>query len=340
MVRKGMESRKVQKTGVSTITVSLPKEWVSANKLKAGDQVNVEVQTDGSLVIDPKERKKGGPVRSVVLVERDEPTEHLTRKLIGAYLAGFNIIEVRSKDRMDLDTKHAVKDFARLVIGPEVIEETSNSVVMHDLSDPVELPQKKCVRRMHLIVESMHRDAITAFDTEDVGLANDVIDRDQDVDRLYWMTVKQFNLIQKDRSLADKIGVDIYDSMSLMLVARMMERIGDHAEKIAKHAADGLQKAPEKDIVQIKKLSEEALDILAKSVEAFFLHDIHASNKAIDRAAKLAREAEAMMPSMQSSANKGAVAKTSILDSIIRTTMYSADIAELAINDGMRLEKT
>ncbi len=336
-----MESRKVQKTGVSTITVSLPKEWVSANKLKAGDQVNVEVQTDGSLVIDPKERKKGEPVRSVVQVERDEPTEHLTRKLIGAYLAGFNIIEVRSKERMGLDTKHAVKDFARLVIGPEVIEETSNSVVMHDLSDPVELPQKKCVRRMHLIVESMHRDAVTAFDNGDEGLAKDVIDRDQDVDRLYWMTVKQFNLIQKDRSLADKIGVDIYDSMSLMLVARMMERIGDHAEKIAKLAVGTLeQRASEKDMARVKKLSEEALDVLARSVEAFFLHDINASNNTIDRALKLAQDAGALMPALQVSANKGAAIKASFLDSIIRTIMYSADIAELAINDGMRLEKT
>ncbi len=126
-----METRKVQKTGLSTITVSLPKEWVSSNNLKAGDQVNLEVMSDGSLTIDPKERKKREPIRKIVTVDRGEPTEHLTRKLIGAYLAGYNIIEVRSKERMDLDTKHAVKDFARLVIGPEVIEETANTLVMH-----------------------------------------------------------------------------------------------------------------------------------------------------------------------------------------------------------------
>lgn len=339
MVKKFMESRKVQKTGLSTITVSLPKEWVSSNNLRAGDQVNLEVMADGSLTIDPKERKKGEPLRKTVNVDREEPTEHLTRKLIGAYLAGYNIIEVRSKERMDLDTKHAVKDFARLVIGPEVIEETANTLVMHDLSDPVELPQKKCVRRMHLIVDSMHRDAMLAINDGDLDLAKDVIDRDQDVDRLYWMTVKQYNLIQKDRSLADRIGVDIYESMSLMLVARMMERIGDHAEKIAKHAMGQVEKRPsERDLGAIKKLSDEALEVLTKAVESFFLKDIAASNATIDRAEELAHQAELLMPDLQSAPNKGVVTKTSVLDSIIRTIMYATDIAELAINDGMRLE--
>lgn len=337
MVSKAMETRKVQKTGLSTITVSLPKEWVSSNNLKAGDQVNLEVMSDGSLTIDPKERKKKESMRKKVTVDRGEPTEHLTRKLIGAYLAGYNIIEVSSKERMDLDMKHAVKDFARLVIGPEVIEETANTLVMHDLSDPVELPQKKCVRRMHLIVDSMHRDAMTAYDDGDEDLAKDVIDRDQDVDRLYWMTVKQYNLIQKDRSLAERIGVDIYESMSLMLMARMMERIGDHAEKIAKHAlGPGGRKPSERALGTIKKLSDEALDVLTKSVESFFLRDIAASNAAIDRAEGLAHRAEMLIPELQAQANKGAVTKTAVLDSVIRTIMYATDIAELAINDGMR----
>lgn len=338
MVSKSVETRKIQKTGLSTMTVSLPKSWVTSNNLKAGDQVSLEVLSDGSLSIDPQERKKSEPVRKVVMVEKDDTPEHLSRKLIGAYLAGFNIIEVRSKERMDLDTKHAVKDFARLVIGPEVIEETANTLVMHDLSDPVELPQKKCVRRMHLIVDSMHRDAITAFTEGDGSLARDVIDRDQDVDRLYWMTVKQFNLIQADRSLAGLIGVDIYESMSLLLVARMMERIGDHAEKIARHALEvGENGAAERDLRGIVELSGDALHVLQESVEAYFLRDIAASNAAIDRAEMLAHEAERLVPGLQGLPGKGAATKTSVLDSVIRTIMYSTDIAELAINEAMRI---
>jgi phosphate uptake regulator len=337
MVSKNVESRKVQKTGLSTITVSLPKDWVASNNLKAGDQVNLEILSDGSLSIDPKERKRHEPVRKVIMAEKGDTPDHLSRKLIGAYLAGYNIIEVRSKERMDLDTKHAVKEFARLVIGPEVIEETANTLVMHDLSDPVELPQKKCVRRMHLIVDSMHRDSITAFIEGDADLAQDVIDRDQDVDRLYWMTVKQFNLIQADRSLAERIGVDIYESMSLMLVARMMERIGDHAEKIARHALEMEgKKAAERDLGRIAPFSESALSALKDSVEGYFLRDVTVSNTTIDLAEELAHQAEQLIPELQGLSGKIAATKTSVLDSVIRTMMYSTDISELAINEAMR----
>ncbi len=335
-----MEVRKIQKTGVSTMIVSLPKEWIVSNDLKAGDQVSIESLSDGTLSIGLKTREKKEAQRRTISVAKDETADHLTRKLIGTYLAGFNVIEVRSSERMDLDIKHAIKDFARLVIGPEVIEETSNSIVLHDLSDPVELPQKKCVRRMHLIVDSMHRDAIAAVQARDAGLAKDVIDRDQDVDRLYWMAVKQYNLIQKDRSLAERIGVDIYESMSLMLVARLIERIGDHAERIAKNALLAIEERikPE-EVEEIRELSDTAIDALNETIDAFFSIDTERANAAIDQAEALAEDCEKLRKELQAFNGADAVIKTTILDSILRTAMYSTDVAEIAINEAMRLQK-
>lgn len=339
MVGKRMESRKVQKTGLSTLTVSLPKEWVSMINLKPGDQVDLEIMPDGSLNVGPKEHKKREPLRKLIQLESGDSTDHLVRKLIGVYLAGFTIMEVRSKERMDLEIKRAARDFARMVIGPEVIEETANSIVLHDLSDPVELPQKKCVRRMHLIVDTMHRDAMIAYSQGDRDLANDVIERDQDVDRLYWMTYKQYNLIQKDRSLAERVGVDIHESMSLMMLARLIERIGDHAEKIAKHALNLGKKGASTEMGAIEKISQEALVMLTKAMESYFLRDIGSANDIIDRGENLAHKAEDLMPELQSYNGKGAVSNSSVLDSVIRTIMYATDIAELAINESMRSEQ-
>jgi phosphate uptake regulator len=334
-----MEIRKVQKTGTSTITVSLPKDWVASNNLKAGDAVDIDMPPDGSLSVYVKGRKKRESTRIVVAAERGEPDEHLLRKLIGAYLAGYNSIEVRSKERMELATKHAIKDFTRMVIGPEIIEETGNSVIMQDLSDPVELPQKKCVRRMHLIVESMHRDAITAYVDDDAELARDVIDRDQDIDRLYWMTVKQFNLVQIDRSLADRIGVDVHGSMSLTTVARILERLGDHAERISRQAIE--QAEEPKDAVQgkaMRSISDRSMEILSRSISAFFLHDVTAANLVIDQARDLVKEGEDLLPKLMGGGGKGTMSRTAVMNSLERTIMYATDIAEIAINDAMRLE--
>jgi phosphate uptake regulator len=261
----------------------------------------------------------------------------LTRKLIGAYLAGYNVIEIRSKERLEYDLKHAIKELSRMVIGPEVIEETSNTVVLHDLSDPVELPQEKCVRRMHLIVNSMHKDAVLALNEADEALARDVIERDSDVDRLYWMAVKQYNLIMKDRKLSEKIGVDIYEGMTLLLVARGMERIGDHAEKIARNVINAIQaKAKFGDMAEISDLSSRSLSVLERSMESFFKMDIGSANLIIDEAEKLVQECQNLSSTIRLPSNVSAVTTTSVLDSIVRTTMYAMDIAEIAINAAMR----
>jgi phosphate uptake regulator len=331
-----VDIRKIQKTGASTMTVSLPKDWIDSQGLKAGDPVGMQIMPDGTVNVDPRSDRKKEPTRKTIRIEKEESEEHLTRKLIGAYLAGFNIIEVRSKDRMDHDIKHAIKDFARLVIGPEVIEETSNSVVLHDLSDPVELPQEKCVRRMHLIVSSMHKDAMEAFKDGDVDMAHDIIDRDGDVDRLYWMAVKQYNLIIKDRKLGERIGVDIYEGMNLMLVARGIERIGDHAEKIAKNVIIASESNVKMDALGlILELSARALDVLDRSIEAFFLKNIGSANAAIDAGNILVQNLEKLSTQIRMPTEKAAVVATNVVDSIVRTTMYSMDISEIAINGAM-----
>jgi len=335
-----LEIRKVQKTGASTMTVSLPKDWILSNSIKPGDPVIVRVLPDGIITIDPKMRTEREESRKVIMADDDEAREHLTRKLIGAYLAGYNIIEVRSKARLDLELKHAVKEMSRMVIGPEVIEETSNTITLHDLSDPVELPQEKCVRRMHLIVSSMHKDAILALKAGDEELAKDVIDRDQDVDRLYWMAVKQYNLILKDRKLSEKIGVDIFEGMSLMLVARGIERIGDHAEKIANNLIITIREGTKLgDLEDMGKLSETAMSILEKAMEAFYLKDIKAANRIIDAGDELVQKCQNLNQSSIVPNSMAAITRTSVLDSITRTTMYAMDIAEIAINGAMRLDK-
>jgi phosphate uptake regulator len=332
-----MNVRKIQKTGLSTLTISLPKDWANERGLKAGDSVLVKTLPDGTLSIDPTMEKKERQSRKTFIIDKSEPEGHLIRKLIGAYLAGHDIIEVKSTERIPLELKRTVKEFSRMVIGPEVIEETSDAIVLHDLSDPTELPQQKCVKRMHLIVDSMHSDAIIAFESKDASLARDVIDRDSEVDRLYWMVTKQYNMMIEDRNLAERIGVDAYEGISYVLLARVLERIGDHAERIAKNTLTAIsaKKLTGKN-EEIAGISSSSLEVLKESMDAFFVWDIEAANMAIDRGNVLVQECENLRPKIRASSGMEAVVKTTVLDSIMRTAMLAMDIAEIAINGAMR----
>src|SRR5947208_12200521 len=228
-----MEGRKLQLTGGSTYVGSLPKHWVVDAGLKAGDTVFIETEPEGSVSIRPRPAEKPQLRRRIFEEKGEERRDHLLRKLIGAYIGGFNYVEIRFRPEMGPFVRRVARDFSRMVIGPEVIEETRNSVVIQDLSDTAELSAEKCLRRMHLTVRAMHEDALQALRTQDDALARDVSQRDQDVDRLYWMVAKQYNLAHTPGAASRDAG-EKTELHNYRLIAKLFERIGDHAERIAR----------------------------------------------------------------------------------------------------------
>ncbi|UCF08093.1 MAG: AbrB/MazE/SpoVT family DNA-binding domain-containing protein [Thermoplasmata archaeon] len=327
-----MESRKVQVTGGSTFIVSLPKSWVNDKGINPGDPVWISPMEDGTLLLSPK-IKKDRVSRKKVLSLHDESAEHLTRKLIGMYIAGYNTIELKSKKNISPDIHRAIRNFTKMVVGPEIIVEDRRHVVLQDLINPSEFSQKKGIRRMYLLVRSMHTDAITAFTRQDRELARDVILRDGDVDRLDWMIAKQYNLILNNTEIASSVGVSSEKSLNLMLISRIIERIGDHAFKIA----EGVKLLDGKDINEnivneIAQSSDISLKILDKSMNAFFSEDLNEANDTIDMSTKLNKASDALMKKIRDQESDVVVSLASIIESVRRTGLYATDISEIAIN--------
>ena len=83
------------------------------------------------------------------------------------------------------------------------------------------------IPRMVEVAAGMLKDALDAFSRGDVELARDVIKRDDEEDRLKSQTFNELvTLMQRDASAIQR-GMDI------ILVARNLERIADHATNVA-----------------------------------------------------------------------------------------------------------
>jgi phosphate transport system protein len=80
--------------------------------------------------------------------------------------------------------------------------------------------------QMSTITRAMVHDAIQAFDLEDTAKAKSVLETDDAVDRLYSQTFR--DLLADTSNDADRLN----RSMNLILVARSLERIADHATNI------------------------------------------------------------------------------------------------------------
>ena len=326
-----VETRKVQLTGGSTYIISLPKAWASEKELKPGDTLTVTPRSDGTIVVSSeRDYEKKANTKELVLEGYDPKT--LIRSLIGTYMAGYSMVELTDKTGIKPDIRSAIMKFTRMVIGPEIIEESENRIILKDLIDPSEFSQRKGLKRMYLMVKKMHEDAIHSFETGDIALAKDVIERDSDVDRLYWMITKHYNMLLSNPRLIDNLEITRERSLGYMLVSRAMERIGDHAVRIARNAiilSDGFKEGLKQDI---KKESELAMDILTCAAESFFDEDLKKANDSIDMRERLEKINDKLMKTVKEERKVDVTPLSYTLESISRTGSYATDISEISIN--------
>jgi phosphate uptake regulator len=324
-----MEGRKLQLAGKSTFLVSLPKRWVTNAGLKAGDTLFVDTEQDGSVSI----RLQNGArpvVRRKSFVERGEETrEHLLRKLIGAYVSGFGLIEVRFPPGRGPFVRKVAQEFSRLAIGPEVIEETQGSLLIQDLSDPSELSSEKCLRRMHLTVRTMLEDSFTALRTANPALALDVTQRSHGVSRLSWMVDKQYHLAYAGPGQGT-VHPSVHEHR---LTAKLLERVGEHAQRIASAGASlaGERWLDAKLTDLLEAARSSSIAILDQSFTALVTRNIDAANAAIDARAEHQKVVEAFAHRLAARRGAYSMVLGSVVDSLSRVAVYAAEIAEEAI---------
>ena len=328
-----MEIRRVQMTGGSSYVITLPKEWVKSVNIKKNDQLGLTRQSDGTLLITPTLVEKQIKNEKIFTVSERTDQKYLLRQLIGAYISGYDSIKITSKERMPSKITASIRNFTQITIGQEVVEETDTSIVIKDLLNPTEMPFNSTIKRMHLVVKSMHEDANNALETGNKKIAEEIVPRDNDVDRLHWLVARQHNIILENLSLAKKMGITIEITSTYYLISRIIERIGDHVVRIAENIINLTDKNLDKQIIdQIKSASELALNIVNKSIGSFFRKDIRASNKNIEETKKIESFCEEINELALKQKGKTAISIGYIVESIRRIAEYAEDISETSIN--------
>jgi phosphate uptake regulator len=323
-----MYVRKIQQTGGASYIITLPKEWVLQRNLKVGDNLVLTPQEDGTIFLQSQVRKKERK-KFVVKVDKMQP-EHLLRKLISLYMMARGDIELKSEDRMRLVLRQTARDTLKRLIGYEIVEETSNSIIIQDILDPVDLSIPKSFKRMSLLASTMFNDSIAAIIDSNKMLAKDIIDRDDEVDRLQWLICKQFNLLLIEPSLAASMEIRPAEAVHYRAAGKNIERIADHSCRIAHYLQEtGRLSAPLSRSIQELSLIVEG--ILNDAVRAFTKKDFELANNVIEEMNLVAQTRTRIMKQIRRG-SKAIVNLAYIIDSVERVASYSTDIAEVAID--------
>ena len=337
----GFHGRRIQKTGGSTFIISLPKNWVTARGLHAGDLLAFTPRPDGSLTVSPESGGLGEVARRTVLVSNDLNEDYLVRRLIAEYIAGSSLLEVRTDGRMSARTRDVVRGFAQRVIGPEILEETAESVILQDVVGANPLPIPSVIRRMHQMVRSMHTDAMAAFQSQDPLIARDVVERDWEVDRLHWFMEKQVNSALRDARVLASLDLTLPECTTYLLTSRLLERVADHAVRIAETVTLlEKDKPPAPLVAEFESMAAAALQALADSLDSLEQRDIPRANEVIDTVHRLVEERAHVLNELATKKGRLAVGLAYVLESIERTALYATDLAEIAINHSVEAPPT
>jgi len=321
-----METRKVQVTGGSTYTVSLPKTWATEYGVSGGSVVEFYPEDDALLLTPQSDEEKAEGTMDISGMEGDQ----LMRAVVTMYVSGFDIITLET-NRMAAAQRRSIRKAAQGLVGLEVIGETSERVQLQDLLDSSELSLTNAITRMRLVATTMLDDAVTALTQNDDDLARDVIQRDDDVDRLWAMVSRVFRSVLREPSAAAEVGLDHFHSS-----ARQLERVADHATKIAKRASM-IEEVPSEVGESLTDLCVGSLEVVELAMDAMVEQQAAESTalatrarEQVDRVGERARDTDSLVRELD---RNQAQRMGLVLDSLKRSADYGGNIAETALQN-------
>lgn len=321
-----MEVRRIQKTSDGTYFVTLPKSWVTLHNVERGALLSFTNGKDGKLTIGVH-GEQDRPLASVTL----SPAPMLERDIEEKYLLGFDLITIESKEAMHSNVRDNAKAILKKLVGLEIVEEDAHRILIQCLIEPSLLAPEKIIRRLHSITKAMQQDAVMAFQTGDRKLAATVIERDEEVDRLYFLLVRIVRTALTDLSAAERIHASPVDCLDLRILASFIEHFGDYSASIAQTVPKNGRWAPKILSKRLDKSGRIVNSMYSLSVEAVLSRNLNMASEVGDlhkEAIADLRETERALAGLGSELFDRA---TSAISSLMSMCEINVDIADLAI---------
>lgn len=276
-------TRIVQQIG-SSLLISLPVEWVKKNSIDKGKNIIIETNVDNTISVysnyqeeeikivfelDTELSKIDESVKEVGAVESSNKiTKSILNKIFGAYLLGYNRINVHSRAQVSFENSEAIKKATRKLIGLEIVDENSYVICFQFLLDAKTLNIGKILGMMNSIIHGMFKETINSLSGEfSNDLAKKIASRDDEIDRQYFLLVRIIRTAIMNKKLASSMNLTNIDMLDYRIAANFLETAGDLIAELVTYLAKL------KNVKHVASLIKKAGDSLGEmqyySVEAF-----------------------------------------------------------------------
>jgi len=276
--------RRLQRIG-SSLLVSLPKEWVDANNLEKSSQVEIETGQDSISISANKETR---PTKELDITYPLPKEENIVADITGAYLLGYDIIQINSKTTIPSEDREKIRNSMRRLVGMEIIEEDASHINMQFLLDATTLNPEKILKRMSSLALGMYDDVSSGLILDDKSNLQTLSNRDVEVNRQYFLLVRLIRSTLVDRRLANVFNLENIDVLDYRIAANLLENAGDSIVEISNFIYNSsLSKEYSIKIFKVVKdfniLAEKSINAFTKpdrllAIEAISLHKKYEKN--------------------------------------------------------------
>ena len=323
-----MNARKVLEMGGGTLLVSLPKEWARKNGVKKGGTLDVSELSARKLIVRPIGDVEDKP-REVVVEYPTEDFSQVLNDVTGAYLLGYDVIRIEGKKVISREDRGKLKSTMGRLVGLEIMDEDAKRITVQFLLESSAIVPEKIVRRMSGLLEGMLRDTAEALAKGDGKLLALVGERDDEVDRLYFLLVRATRAAILRPDVAEGYGLSPVDLLDYRVLASFLESVGDAVMELSKKLRDS--KVP-------RALSREYASCVTKLKEMNDLATQAFISRRAGRPRTINTEVNALAQEMSGrlteiaelpAAQKAGVAE--ILGSLERVSKLLVDVSDLAV---------
>ncbi len=320
-----METRKVLEMGGGTMLISLPKAWARRNNIVKGASVLVEEASPRRLIVSPMSGEEED-IRTVLIEYPRENPSYLSNDVTGAYLIGSDVIKIQGKQMITREDRERMKATIRRLVGLEIMDEDSKSMTLQFLPEPSTLDPEKIVRRMGSLTQGMLRDTSEALSKGEEKMLTLIAERDDEVDRLYFLLVRAIRTATMDPEVAEGYNLKPVECLDYRVLASFLESLGDTVSEFTKTP----------DLLVLARMIEtrEAFELLERMEEVSI-------RMFLNRNSGQSRRAHLEVESMQQKVNElsrriaqpKSVSTRSVVDLLSmleRVAKISVDISDLA----------
>ncbi len=282
-------NRALQQIG-NSILISLPSEWIKKNLLTKGKIISMETNSDNTIsiyninqeqeikiefnyhyddhesnvknAVDAKDNKISGTGKTT------EDIKILLNKIFGAYLLGYNMINIKSKESISFDDSETIKKSIRKLIGLEIVDENNYNINLQFLLDAKTLNIEKILNMMNSIITGMFRETIYSLHGKpNLDLKKKIASRDDEIDRQYFLLVRLIRTAIMNKKLASTLNLSNIDMLDYRIAANYLETAGDLITELISYLSEIKE---DKQIAELIKRTGSSLDEMQiYSIEAF-----------------------------------------------------------------------